>query len=376
MLGRELLAAEVVYDGLGLPRSGGAALVQRLGERAQLIAVDALATLRRSFPEVPVRQLGFALSPPVVNAHTHLDLSSMPYRESPYAAFIARVMAHGRSGARGLAAAEAGLEALRRAGTRVIGDIVTDEAVMRRLLTSDLAGVAYWEVFGPNPEDAEPLFDETVAKLRAFRRLERPGGVRVGLAPHTPHTVSAPLLQRLAALAKANDLPLQLHLAESPEEASYHRDGGAWPELQALAGGWRPSGLSPVRYAERLGVLEARPTLVHMVQVSEDDVRAVQRSGCAVVHCPRSNAALGCGRFPWELYAKHGVTVAFGTDSLGSSPSLSLAEEVAFARELHGPRASPQALVWSATKGGYRALKMAPPKVLRGADLAELQAWG
>lgn len=376
MLERELLAAEVVYDGLGLPRLGGAALAQRLGARAQLVTVDALAALRQSFPEVPVRRLGFALSPPVVNAHTHLDLSTMPYQESSYQAFIARVTAHGRSGARGLAAAEAGLEALRLAGTRVIGDIVTDEAVMRRLLESELTGVAYWEVFGPDPGDAERLFQGAVARLRAFRRLERPGGMRVGLAPHTPHTVSAPLLQRLAALAKANDLPLQLHLAESPEEVAYHRDGGVWPELQALAGGWQPSGLSPVRYVERLGVLEARPTLVHMVEVDEDDVRAVQRADCAVVHCPRSNAALGCGRFPWELYARHGVTVALGTDSLASSPSLDVAEEVAFARALHGERASPQALVWSATKGGYRALKMAPPKVLRGADLAELQAWG
>ena len=369
---RELLRAEVVYNGLGLPRLGAAVLV----EEGRVLAVDAAERLRRSFPEAPLRDLGFALTPPLVNAHTHLDLSSLPYGAGSYEAFIERVVAHGRSGQRGLRAAEAGLAELERSGVRIIGDIVTDPATMRRLLASELRGVAYWEVFGPHPDDAERLFAETVEHLRAFRRLERPGGMRVGLAPHTPHTVSAPLLQKLAALARQHRLPLQLHLAESLEEVAYHRDGSAWPELQARSGGWQPSGLSPVQYARSLGVLDARPTLVHMVHVSEADLRAVQAAGCAVVHCPRSNEALACGRFPWALYARHGVTVAFGTDSSGSSPSLSVAEEVAFARALHADEAGPQALVWAATKGGYRALGMEPPKVLRGAALSELQAWG
>lgn len=374
---RELLTAEVVYNGLGLPRLGAAALVQHALEQAQVIAVDEAEALRRSYPEVPARHVGFALSPPVVNAHSYLDLLDPPQRENAYEAFIRHVVTHGERGARpALGAAEQGLAALRRHGVRVVGAIITRPEVMERLLGSELRGVAYWQVVGPDPADAERLASETVARLRGFKRLERTGGVRVGLAPHSAHTVSAPLLQKLAALAKQNRLPLQLHLAESPEETAYHRDGSAWPRLQALAGGWQPSGLSPVQYLRQLGILEAQPTLVHMVEVDEDDVRAVQAAGCAVIHCPRSNAALGCGRFPWELYARHGVTVAFGTNSLGGTPSLSVAEEVAFARELHGEKASPQALVWAATKGGYRALSLEPPKVLRGGDLSELQAWG
>ena len=112
-----------------------------------------------------------------------------------------------------------------------------------------------------------------------------------------------------------------------------------------------------------------------MVHVTEEDVRTVQRSGCVVVHCPRSNEALECGRFPWELYARHGVTVAIGTDSRGSSPSLSVVEEVAAARRLHGAQASPLALVRAAVKGGYRALGSAPPKVLRGAAAEALTVW-
>ena len=124
--------------------------------------------------------------------------------------------------------------------------------------------------------------------------------------------------------------------------------------MKPFLGTWQPSGLTPVQYLAELGVLEARPTLVHVVNVSEDDIKTVAKAGCAVVHCPRSNEALECGRFPWELYAKHNVEVALGTDSLGSSPDLDIRREVDAARTLHGDKASPLALV-RARRQGWRS---------------------
>ncbi|HKI57291.1 MAG TPA: amidohydrolase family protein [Trueperaceae bacterium] len=378
MLTRTILRAEVVYNGLGTPREGGAVVVQDDGSRRQVVAVEALERARASFPDARVEDAGFAVSPPPVNAHTHLDLTDMPYSAGAYDRFIRAVIRHRREHGGGVAAARRGVDEVLAGGVRVIGDIVTDAEVMRYLLTHpDLSGVAYWEVIGPDPADAERAFDEARRMLAGFRALERPGGVRVGVSPHTPHTVSAPLLQRLAALARGEGLPMQIHVAESPDEVALHRRGEGM--LAELLGGlgvaWRPSGSSPLGYLAGLGVLEARPTLVHMVQVDEDDVRAVQRADCAVVHCPRSNEALACGRFPWELYARFGVDVAFGTDSRGSSPSLSIIEEVAFSRGLHGDRANPRALVRAAVKGGYRALGMTPPRVQRGAPAEALLVW-
>jgi hypothetical protein len=229
----------------------------------------------------------------------------------------------------------------------------------------------------PDPADAERILAETAERMRYFRSLERFGGMRAGLSPHTPHTVSAPLLKGLAGLARQEGLPMQLHVAESPAEAAFHREGsGPLHELmKPFMPGWRPSGLSAVGYLASLGVLAARPTLVHMVHVSEDDIREVQRAGCAVVHCPRSNMALGCGRFPWELYMKHGLEVALGTDSRASSADLSLRQELKAARCLHGNKASPLALVRAAVKGGYRALGMRPPRFGRGDGAGILYRW-
>jgi cytosine/adenosine deaminase-related metal-dependent hydrolase len=375
MLSQRLFAAEVVYNGLGTARADGAVVVQG-EESAQVVMVADRKAARRSYPEAPATHVGFAISPAPVNAHTHLDLSHLPYFQGDYQAFIGHVIANREM--RGLAAAQSGLAELRAAGVNVVGDIVAREEVMEFLLAeADLQGVAYWEVIGPDPAEAERIFNETVEKLRAFRRLERPGGVKVGLSPHTPHTVSAPLLQKLARLAERYDLPMQLHVAESPREVAFHRDGtGFSGPLREMMGEWRPSGLTPVGYLESLGVLEARPTLVHMIHVTEDDVRTVQRAGCMVVHCPRSNEALGCGRFPWELYMKHGVEVAFGTDSRGSSPDLGVEAEVRAAAVLHGSRANPRALVRAAVKGGYRALGLTPPRVVRGDAASKFHVWG
>jgi len=377
-LARELWPADLVYDGLGRPRRDAAVVVQTRPAPARVVAVGPFAELRAEHPHAALRPRRRVIAPAPVNAHTHLDLSRMPLTPGRYTDFIAAVIAHGRSGGRGLDAAEAGLAELKAAGVRSVGDVVTDEAVLARLLAdADLQGVAYWEVLGPDPAEAEARFAAAVDVVRRHRAAERPGGVRLGLAPHTPHTVSAPLLQRLARFAAVERLPLQVHVAEDAAEIALHRhgDGPLRAALGAFLSGFRPSGRSPVGYLDELGVLAVRPTLVHAVHVDDDDLRRLQRAGCPVVHCPRSNALLGGGTFPWAAYARHGVSVALGTDSRGSSPSLSPVDEWAAAVAVHGTTADPAQLLWAAVKGGHRALGTAPPRVVRGSPASELVAW-
>ena len=48
----------------------------------------------------------------------------------------------------------------------------------------------------------------------------------------------------------------------------------------------------------RLGVLDARPLLIHCVLLDFDDVVRLVDHGCAVAHCPVANARLGHGVAP------------------------------------------------------------------------------
>jgi aminodeoxyfutalosine deaminase len=377
-LARETWPADLVYDGLGRPRKDAAVVVQRRPEPARVVTVGSVVDLAARYPEALVRPRSRVVAPLPVNAHTHLDLSLMPLTPGGYTEFIAAVVGHGRSGARSLAAAEAGLAELKQIGVRSVGDIVTDESVLDLLLRDpDLQGVAYWEVLGPDPADAEAIFAAAVDVVRRHRPTERPGGVRLGLSPHSPHTVSAPLLQRLAHFAATQRLPLQIHVAEDAGEEALHRhgDGPLRKALGPYLATFRPSGRSPIGFLDELGVLAVRPTLVHAVHVDEDDLRRLQRAGCSVVHCPRSNALLGSGTFPWAAYARHGVSVALGTDSRGSAPSLSPFDEWTAALAVHGAAADPAQLLWAAVKGGHRALGTPPPRVVRGSPASELVVW-
>ncbi len=376
MLEYKILTAKNIYSGLGKPVDKSAIILQELDNQENIVAIDKLNLMASNFPNTKIQDVGFAISPKLVNPHTHLDLSAMPFSPGAYSSFIMKVLDHISTGKRGLESAKIGLAKLKSEGINTIGDIVTSKEVMHYLLASDMQGVAFWEVIDPDPATAEQSFNRVVAELREFRKLEKPNGMRVGLSPHTPHTVSAPLLQKLAALAKQNKIPLQIHVAESPEETKLHFEGsGPLMDLPISYKAWQATGMTPVQYLKKLGILEAKPSLVHMVNVTEDDVRDVAKAGCVVVHCPRSNTALDCGRFPIELYAKHNVSVAIGTDSLGSSPSLSVEEEVHAAINLHGAKVSEQALIWSAVKGAYRALEMKTPKLGRGDSAQLMHIW-
>jgi aminodeoxyfutalosine deaminase len=205
------------------------------------------------------------------------------------------------------------------------------------------------------------------------------------LSPHTPFTVSAPLLRELAAFARLEGVPLQIHVAEHPSELELFQTGhGALAQALARQGLPDPSvvwgrdphpSLSPVRHLHDLGVLTAKPTLVHAVNVSEADVALIAEAGAMVVHCPRSNHHLGCGRFPFGLFARYGVDIALGTDSRASGQTLAIYDEALAALELHAGQVSWRSLVRAAVKGGYKALGHKPPQVGRGELWSSLAVW-
>lgn len=363
----EIWTAEVVYLGFGTPMLRGGLLV--VGEH--VAGAGGLEELRRAYPAAAVVDRGRALTPKVVNAHTHLDLSRLPYFQGRYIDFIRHVIAH--SPARGVEAARQGLEELQGLGVGAFGDIVARDEVMDWLLEAcELPGVAYREVIGPDPSKAAEVFEAIRPRLLAWKKRE--GRVRVGLSPHAPHTVSAPLLRKVAEFARLEGFPLQIHVAESPDERAYlERAEGSFVEFnrQMKIPVWDPPGVSPVQYLAELGVLGPGVGLVHGVQVDENDVRIMAQTGCHVISCPRSNEALECGELPWALYLKHGVEVALGTDSRGSSPDLDVKNE---ALHLWG-RLDARLLVRAATRSGYRVLGLETPRITRGTHLSQVQSW-
>jgi len=376
----ELIPTDLLYTGLGLPQENAGVVFSD----DTIAATGPLEELKQNFPHALERPRAKVIAPPPLNAHTHLDMSTLPFTRLSYTDWIGWVVQN--SSSRNLDSAKVGLSLLERPPLSGFGDIVARAEVMRHLLTEvDRPGVAYWEVLGPNPDHAERIFLETVERIGEFRALERPGFVRLGLSPHTAHTVSAALMQKLVTFARAENLPLQIHIGESPDEWQLFQSGTGklTQSIERFAGksiaevlGTEPNAaLTPVGQLERLGVLEARPTLIHVVHANEQDVQNIARAGCPIVTCPRSNAALECGTFDWPLFARYGVEVGLGTDSIASGESLKVLEEVKFAQILYGESVPLKTLVRAAVKGGSRALGLGAPLVRRGDARASLLDW-
>jgi cytosine/adenosine deaminase-related metal-dependent hydrolase len=186
----------------------------------------------------------------------------------------------------------------------------------------------------------------------------------VGVSPHAPYTVSDELFRATTALARELNVPMAIHVAESALEHDLIASGtgGFADGLRRRSIPVAPRARTPIALLESLGVLEARPLLIHCVRVDEDDIRAIAGAHCAVAHCPASNAKLGHGIAPLDELLAAGIPVGLGSDSMASNNRMDLLEEARLAllsqRARLGSHETPDAaeMLELATIGGAAAI--------------------
>jgi cytosine/adenosine deaminase-related metal-dependent hydrolase len=354
------LAARWVLPGTGPAIECGAVLVGRDG-RILAVGPDALVPEE---PGVPAERYPDAiLVPGLVNTHTHLELTGFDFGAPPEADFrswISRVRAvkETRSAEAFVAAARLGVADCWAAGVTTVADTGDSGSVIQALAELGGSGIAYHEVFGPHPDQAEESFAGLRRRVEELGRFAS-GRVRLGVSPHAPYTVSGPLYTAVAAWARETGLPIAVHLAESAGESELLLRGRG-----PFAAAWRERGIplppgpgcSPVEWLERHGVLGERTLCIHVVHAGEPDLALLARRAVAVAHCPLSNAAHRHGAAPLAGFLAHGLRVGLGTDSVLSVGRLDLLAEARTGRRLAElDAASALAL---ATMGGARALRL------------------
>jgi cytosine/adenosine deaminase-related metal-dependent hydrolase len=130
-----------------------------------------------------------------------------------------------------------------------------------------------------------------------------------------------------------------------------------------------------VELLARWGVLGSGVLLVHCNHLSRADLDMLGRAGNPVVFCPRSSSNLGAADHPRRELQRRGVVVAVGTDSLASSPSLNVLDELQVLSARH-PDLPPHALLSLVTTAGAHALGMASSiGMLRPGMAADFVVW-
>jgi len=153
----------------------------------------------------------------------------------------------------------------------------------------------------PRPEQRRFIndLDGYGALLEGSRRAVRDiAGAVVGIAPHSLRAVTADQLQGL--LASSPTGPVHIHIAEQISEVE-----------SCLA--W--SGQRPVRWLVDHAPVDGRWCLVHATHIDDDELQAIVRAQSVVGLCPITEANLGDGLFPADLFHQAGGRWGIGSDS-------------------------------------------------------------
>jgi aminodeoxyfutalosine deaminase len=332
-------------------------------------AVGPRAEVLRRFGDATEERAHGVLMPGLVNAHTHLELSVMAGEVEGGAGLVAWAGACMHAGEEHTHeerrdAATRAAAACVRLGTAAVGDVGNGLASLPGIAAAGLRGTIFHELLGSrDARTGDALADAARERAAASKRHPWPVGLGYVLAPHAPYSADPRLLRRIFAAAARTGLPTSIHVAEDADELALLRDGsGRWPAVLEAMGVDVPMRVprqEPVAYLAGLGAFAAPapPLLVHMVHASANDRRIAREAGAPVVLCPRSNLHIG-GRLPdVPALLADGLALAIGTDSLASTPDLSVFAEVA---ALRAAFPAVPALRWleAATSGGARALRL------------------
>lgn len=331
------------------------------GDRIVAVGSGAMAPTARVTEDLGAA----AIVPALVNAHTHLELSWLRGRVPPAGDFLTWVgglMAQRRELERFGDPATTGpardaIAELVASGTVALGDISNSLVTPALLADAGMPAVVFHELIG---------FRVTNGAAHVAREAARHDGlaggdIRLRLAPHAPFSVSRELCAAIGAAARECSAPTtSVHLAESPEEVQFLRDGsGPWPARLRALGAWRDDwtapGQRPGDYMCDLGVLGPGALAVHGVQLTDAELTRLADHDVTLVTCPRSNRWVGVGDPPVTRFLASGIRLALGTDSLASAPDLNLFGELAALRRL-APEASARRVLRTATADGAAAL--------------------
>ncbi|WP_033376961.1 amidohydrolase family protein [Alloscardovia criceti] len=293
------------------------------------------------------------LMPGLVNAHTHLQYTGMAsVGEGHYSSFQEwsdafdaiydddsiekpwRDWAH--QGARQLV----------ENGTTAAADIVTDLEAAGALHSQGLHGITYWEVMGWENEKWKSLGPEWL-RDQLIQASEQEV-TKLGISPHAPYSLeSAPFLD-LPDIARGMGMRLHIHLGETPSESALDGHEAAQDLYSPVARSWRShhwdsypqlkssgANASSIQFVDQLGSLGPDIHIAHGVYANAEDRRILRQRGVGVALCPRSNR-ITCTQkdAPVADYLNEGNLVSVGTDSLSSSPSLDVLDDVSVLYDL------------------------------------------
>lgn len=128
------------------------------------------------------------------------------------------------------------------------------------------------------------------------------------LTPRFIPSCSDELMERLAAIQKEYNLPVQSHLSENHGEISWVQE--LVPESRFYGDAY-----------DRVGLFGGNvPTIMaHCVHSGEEETELMKKRGVYIAHCPQSNTNLMSGIAPVRTYLEKEIPMGLGSDVAGGA---------------------------------------------------------
>jgi cytosine/adenosine deaminase-related metal-dependent hydrolase len=360
---RGFAADWVIPSGPDAPAIRDGAVV--LDAAGTVLAIGEAAALRADHADAAWSQERAILLPGFVNAHTHLELSSLrghtrsgggfgPWVRSMMAA---RMRLYPEQDFESI---DAAVGELLRTGTAAVGEVSNSLASVEALSSAPLLGCVFHEVFGMRRETAELM--RAQARVARDEHASWPRSLRYAPAPHTLYSLHPDSVRAIVGEARELGVRTSLHLSEHAADRAFLRDGSG-PFADYLTArnidppDWDPPGSAPIAYARDLGVLGPDVLAVHLCDATKEELTLVAEAGAPCVLCPRSNLFIELKLPPLYDILDVGLLPGLGSDSLASNTTLDVLAEAAALRDRF-TAVDPMLLLRMATYYGARALEL------------------
>ncbi len=150
----------------------------------------------------------------------------------------------------------------------------------------------------PNPYAALKRVEEQAAQYAQNPLID------VCISPHSLYTTDKELIYKCCDLGEKLALPIHIHMAETHTESAECLE--KWHKR-------------PIALCQEMGLLRKGTSLVHMVDITEEEVESIAATEVCIVHNPSSNMKLASGVSPVPAMLAQGICVGLGTDGAASN---------------------------------------------------------
>ena len=346
--------ATQIFTGTELLEDQLVLITQKDGTIEALVGIEEAGEDIQSFEGI--------LTPGLINAHCHLELSHMKGMipaHSGLQEFVKQIV--------GLRKVEDGIiqQAISSAenemynnGIVAVGDICNTLDTLTIKQKHKLTYYSFVELYDLDPTRADDKINAGLKMQEAFEQ----NCVRASLVPHAPYSVSFNLWKLLSNYFGAHTITM--HNQETMDENEFfeNKSGsflGMYERTKVSLDFFEATGLSSLQSVLPHFKKAARSILVHNSFTSASDIKAVQKEmpNSFWCLCPNANMYIEQTMPPIELLRANGAEIVIGTDSYASNWSLNIIDELKTIQK-HNPSIPLSEMLGWATINGARALQM------------------